>query len=170
MQSTLVSVCPAASHINRDHRRFPLFPGKDPAKKGLPSGCDIAIDLHTCNSPVMVCGCTRLKDLFGPLEGSATPVILYVVKRTSEVGGDIPNAKQTGVSKQSTYLTDAAWQPSVKQTPRGMAAFLSSLYLLATSGSRKGVTAETNVLSGLYQITRFPPAVRTCRCLLFSNQ
>jgi len=41
-----------------------------------------------------------------------------------------------------------------------MAALLSSLYRLAQSIPLKGAAAESKVLSMLYEITRFPPAVR----------
>jgi hypothetical protein len=181
-QSTLVSVCPAASHTNHAQRRFPLFHEKASKKTISPNKRDIAIDLHTSNSPIMVCGCKMLKDLFTPTEGPTDPLILYVVKRST---GDMASKYSAlsklatyptddafqrmaallpslFLSKQSTYLADDAWQPSVTQTPRGMAALLSSLYVLATSVSCKGVTAENNVLSALYAITRFPPAVRAC--------
>jgi hypothetical protein len=75
---------------------------------------------------------------------------------------DVTGSKHLGLSKQSTYIANAAWQPMVKQTVRGMAALLSSLYLFASSAALKGLTAENNVLSAFYIITRFPPAVRAC--------
>jgi hypothetical protein len=163
-RSTLVSVCPSASHINLDHRRFPLFPERVLSKSASSHNSCNFVDLHTRDSPILVCGCTRLKDLYPSIELLSTPLTLYVVKRRCEVTGDMAGSKHVGLSKQSTYLADAAWQPMVKQTVRGMAALLSSLYLLAASAARKGLAAENNVLSALYAITRFPPAVRACRC------
>lgn len=69
----------------------------------------------------------------------------------------------TTVSKESMFLDDAAWQPSVEQTTRGMAALLSSLYLFAHSVAQKGVAAEQKVLAAAYAVLRFPPAIRTCK-------
>src|SRR5882757_261541 len=104
-RSTLVSVCPSASHVNMDHRRFPLFPEKEHAKNSAsPNVCDF-VDLHIHDSPILVCGCTRLKDLFPSLEQLSTPLALYVVKRRCEVKGDRTGSKHAGLSKQSTYLT-----------------------------------------------------------------
>jgi hypothetical protein len=98
------------------------------------------------------------------IDGKASSqVVLYAVKRQTATG---PEDIQPGtVSKQQTYQADEAWHPGIPQTPRGMAAFLSSLYLLAHSVPRKGGAAEGRVLSMLYEITRFPPAVRTCKLL-----
>jgi hypothetical protein len=66
-------------------------------------------------------------------------------------------------SKEHTYLADPAWQPSVLQTSRGMAALLSSLYLFVHSANQKGSNGEANILAFLYTITKFPPAVRACK-------
>lgn len=81
-----------------------------------------------------------------------------------------PAAEKRGtVSKESMYLNDAAWHPSVAQTPRGMAALLSSLYLFAHSVAQKGVAAEQKVLALAYAALRFPPAIRTCKSFAFSE-
>jgi hypothetical protein len=72
-------------------------------------------------------------------------------------------SKPVTKSKEHTYLADPAWQPSVLQTSRGMAALLSSLYLFVHSANQKGSNGESNILAFLYTITKFPPAVRTCK-------
>ena len=123
---------------------------------------DFQVDLHTSHSPIIACRCSTLEDLFctGPHTKSSTTVVLYAVKRKIEPAGD-GAAKPATVSKQQTYMVDSSWHPSIPQTTRGMAALLSSLYRLAQSIPLKGAVAEGRVLSMLYEITRFPPAVRT---------
>jgi hypothetical protein len=75
---------------------------------------------------------------------------------------EIPEKRGTvSNSKESMYLADAAWHPSVPQTPRGIAALLSSLYLFAHSVAQKGVIGERRVLALAYAVLRFPPAIRT---------
>ena len=111
------------------------------------------------------CGCIRLQDLFcsETSDQDGTSVVLYAVKRTAEAREAAP--KRGTVSREWTYLSGQAWQPSVPQTARGMAALLSSLYSLTKSVPSKGVAAEGKVLSMLHGITYFPPAVRTRECL-----
>lgn len=123
---------------------------------------DFQVDLHTSHSPIIACRCSTLEDLFctDPHTKSSTTVVLYAVKRKIEIAGD-GAAKPATVSKQQTYMVDSSWHPSIPQTTRGMAALLSSLYRLAQSIPLKGAVAEGKVLSMLYEITRFPPAVRT---------
>ncbi|GLB39236.1 hypothetical protein LshimejAT787_0603980 [Lyophyllum shimeji] len=99
--------------------------------------------------------------------GNAT-VTLYVVKRTCYDPEHTPAHRAVGVSKQSTYLLGPAWQPSTPQTNRGMAALLSSLFVLSHIISKKGIASENTVLAALYGITRFPPAVRALGLLLLN--
>jgi len=122
---------------------------------------DFQVDLHTSHSPITACRCAILQDLFctNPHTMSSTTVVLYAVKRKIETAGD-GAAEPATVSKQRTYMVDSSWHPSIPQTTRGMAALLSSLYHLAQSIPSKGAAAESKVLSMLYEITRFPPAVR----------
>ncbi|KAJ7472963.1 hypothetical protein B0H11DRAFT_1345488 [Mycena galericulata] len=173
LQSTLVSVCPSSSHQNQGYRRFPLFPAKIPSLAAERTG-SFSVDLHTSHAPIVACGCTPIRDLFTP-PGSLTPeqtsIWLYAVKRKTESATDMTASadKRGTVSKESMYLNDAAWQPSVEQTPRGMAALLSSLYLFAHSVAQKGVGAEQKVLALAYGVLRFPPAIRTLAGLLLNK-
>ncbi|KAF8067680.1 hypothetical protein FPV67DRAFT_1669576 [Lyophyllum atratum] len=172
--TTLVSVCPSVLHKNQDHRRFPFYENALPSNRRSGNGAkEFCIDFHTAQMPLMVCGCTRLADIFNePGQNGQhidTIATLYVVKRACG-NGDTPDPKHSAVpvSKQSTYLLDSAWQPSTPQTDRGMAALLSSLFVLSHIVGEKGVTSEHAVLAALYAITRFPPAVRALG-LLFLN-
>jgi hypothetical protein len=124
------------------------------------------VDLHTSHSPIIACGCTRLQDLFCIRTDTQAPTstVLYVVNR--KVESDEAAPKRGTISRDRTYLLDQAWQPSVPQTTRGMAALLSSLYRLTQSVPLKGVSAEGRVLSMLHKITSFPPAVRARECPL----
>ncbi|KAJ7714801.1 hypothetical protein B0H16DRAFT_514129 [Mycena metata] len=167
-QSTLVSVCPASLHPRLDHRRFPLFATKVPKDDKRPTRSPLAIDFFTSRGPIVACGCTLLGDLFHAPEGAENSVLLYAVKRRIEVA-ETPSDKRSIVSKQSMYLADAAWHPSVPQTPRGMAALLSSLYLLAHSVGQTGVAGEQKVLALVYTLFRFPPAVRTLAALFLNK-
>ncbi|KAJ7636660.1 hypothetical protein FB45DRAFT_1055980 [Roridomyces roridus] len=176
MHSTLVSVCPTSSHDNVGHRRFPIFPGLQakaiPTSVAANSGPGFAVDLHTSQAPIVACGCTSIRALFSLKSSSTTSttttVWLYAVKRTtSAASDDIKNGKT--VSKQSTFLTDAAWQPSVPQTPRGMAALLSSLYLFAHSVGQKDRAGEQKVIATAWAVMRFPPAIRTLAILLLNK-
>ncbi|KAJ7735835.1 hypothetical protein DFH07DRAFT_967025 [Mycena maculata] len=130
-----------------------------------------SLDLHTAHAPILACGCTLLRDVF-LAPGNATEdasVLLYAVKRRTQISkGD--SSKNTAVpSKQSMYLADAAWHPSVVQTPRGIAALLSALYLLAHAVAQKGPAGEQKVLAVAHAILRFPPAVRTLAGLFLNK-
>ena len=168
-RSTLVSVCHGSTHVHQSHHRFELFPGQTASSPLSPLSNELGfhVDLHTSKCPIIACGCTRLQDLFcceiGDLD-RATSIVLYAVKRMVEAGETAP--KGGTVSREWTYLSSQAWQPSVPQTARGMAALLSSLYCLTKLVSLKGVAAEGRVLSMLHGITHFPPAVRACGCPL----
>lgn len=139
------------------------------------------IDFHTLSLPIIVCGCSRLRDVFlrdGNSSSNFT-LTLYVVKRScDEVVAPISNALvsnalvsnasvsnasvlNASVSKQSTFKSEAAWQPSVRQTQRGMAALLSSLFVLSQMVRKYGIESENKLLAVLYSFTCFPPAVRT---------
>ncbi|KAJ6627692.1 hypothetical protein B0H10DRAFT_1905503 [Mycena sp. CBHHK59/15] len=169
-QSTLVSVCPASSHQNQNYRRFSLFPALIPHAQQPTPTTAFSVDLHTAASPVAACGCTPIKQLFAhPNPGVApnTTVVLYAVQRRNDPTED--STKCGTVSKQSAYLADAAWHPSVAQTPRGIAALLASLYLLAHAVAQKGAAAEQKVLAVANALWRFPPAVRTLAALLLNK-
>jgi hypothetical protein len=162
--STLVSVCSASEHVNQSYRRFDLFSTKSTIRP-LNSTGDFHVDLHTSLSPVIVCKCTPLKEIFSSTtdEGASNlpiHITLYAVKRKNEAITEPQEFAPTSRSKEQVYLADSAWQPSVPQTTRGMAALLSSLYTMVHSANQKGSGGETNILSFLYAITRFPPAVR----------
>jgi hypothetical protein len=167
-RSTLVSVCPSSTHTNQNYRRFELFPGKTSTSQTRSTNAhNFFVDFHTSQSPIVACGCTSLKQLFTPtvnLEGKIPPsvVVLYAVKRKNDTAAETADSKRGTASKQGMYLADAAWQPSVLQSSRGMAALLSSLYLLAHSVAQKGIDGEQKVLAIMYAVTRFPPAVRAC--------
>lgn len=157
-------VCPASSHLNQAYRRFPLFPTKVPTPTPHRVGA-FSIDLHTSDAPIVACGCAQIKELFASprLSSSGSAVVLYAVKRKIDGDAAAPTTdKPATVSKQSMYLTDAAWHPSIPQTPRGIAALLSSLYLFAHSVPQNGAGAEARVLALAYAVLRFPPAIRTC--------
>ncbi|KAJ7446553.1 hypothetical protein FB451DRAFT_1412223 [Mycena latifolia] len=171
-QSTLVSVCPASSHPPQNYRRFPLFSSVIPRNKPVYPLGTFAIDLHTSHAPIVACGCTPIKRLFPPpgSSGGESSVLLYAVKRRTEVpDASSASDKREIASKQSMYLADAAWHPSVPQTPRGIAALLSSLYLLAHSVAQKNIAGEQKVLALAYAIFRFPPAVRTLAALFLNK-
>lgn len=95
---------------------------------------------------------------------------LYVVKRSKEKEDDEGGSTRRSIaSKESMYISNAAWQPSVEQTRRGMAALLSSLYIFSHTVGEKGAGMEEGAVSVMYTISRFPPAVRACQCFhLFS--
>lgn len=161
-QSTLVSVCPSSSHVSLDHHRFPLFTGITRRNVLRPLGA-FAVDLHTAQVPIIACGCTPIKRLFPRSDAATDPsVVLYAVKRRTEPPDTAAASDRPAVaSKQSMYFADPAWHPSMPQTPRGISAFLASLYLLGHSVAQKTVAGEQKVLALAFAIFRFPPAVRT---------
>ncbi|KAJ7648948.1 hypothetical protein DFH06DRAFT_1300213, partial [Mycena polygramma] len=156
LRSTLVSVCPASSHLNQGQRRFNLF-ATDTQVPAPPPARSLSIDLHTSHAPIVACGCTPIKELFS--HSNSDSIVLYAVKRT--MGDAAISDKRRTVSKESMYLADAAWHPSIVQSPRGMAALLSSLYLFAHSVAQKCAAAEQRALALAYAMLRFPPAIRT---------
>ncbi|KAF7342761.1 putative bifunctional E2/E3 enzyme [Mycena sanguinolenta] len=178
-QSTLISVCPASSHLNQAYRRFPLFQSRTCRSAPRAPTASFSVDLHTAHAPIVACGCTPIQRLFGSSSESPpserTPHVntlwLYAVRRKTEsTSADSDAVEKRGtVSKESAYLSDAAWQPSVVQTPRGMAALLSSLYIFSHSVAQKGIAAEQKVLATAYAVLRFPPAIRTLAGLLFNK-
>ena len=168
-QSTLVSICHTSTHVHQTHYRFQIFPNQTVSSPSPPlsSKRDFHVDLHTSQCPIIACGCIHLEDLFCSEIGDqdrTTSVVLYAVKRMAETEEGTP--QRSTVSREWTYLSSQAWQPSVPQTVRGMAALLSSLYTLTRSVPSKGVAAEARVLSMFHGITYFPPATRTRECLL----
>ncbi|KAK0202192.1 hypothetical protein DFS33DRAFT_1060450 [Desarmillaria ectypa] len=162
-RSTLVSVCSSSKHTTQNHRRFDIFRHKTYLNQASESMGRFFIDLHTSQSPILACGCARLSELFPPTNQE---ISLYVVKRHLQYT-NTQNVGSKGVaSKQSMYLSDMSYQPCTVQTPRGMSAFLASLYRLCALVAVKGSAAERRVISSLYTITRFPPAARTLAVLL----
>ncbi|KAK0243779.1 hypothetical protein EDD85DRAFT_173202 [Armillaria nabsnona] len=159
-RSTLVSVCSSLKHTTLNHRRFDLFSHKTYLNRVSESMGPFCVDLHTSRSPILACGCARLNELFSP---TSQEISLYVVKRHRQHS----NTGGKGVtSKQSMYLSDMSYQPCIIQTPRGMSAFLASLYRLCAIVADKGSAAERRIISSLYTITRFPPAARTLAVLI----
>lgn len=157
-QWTLVSVCHSSMHADAGHRRFEIFQDKVCETPVQVRKHDFHVDLHTSQSPITACGCTRLRDLFLTTEGAdRAVVVLFAVKRKAETDMTFYHLLK---SKERTYIADAVWQASVKQTERGMAALLSSLYQLAHSMILRGTATEDKVLSILYEMTHFPPSVR----------
>ncbi|KAJ6529353.1 hypothetical protein B0H19DRAFT_1274384 [Mycena capillaripes] len=132
------------------HRRFPLFDANTSAPI-LPPARAFSVDLHTSHAPIVACGCMQIKDLFPP--SGSDSIVLYTVK----------------LSKESMYLADAEWYSSVAQTPRGIAALLSSLYFFAYSIALKGPAAEQRVFALAYAVLRFPPAIRTLAELVLNK-
>ncbi|PVF99226.1 hypothetical protein CPB86DRAFT_315970 [Serendipita vermifera] len=169
-RSTLVSVCSQSEHTHQSYRRFDLSSPKPRVQPIISTG-DFYVDLHTSTSPIIVCRCTPLKDIFLPTEddtgvNSSLHITLYAVRRKNDVNTNLQASNSANRSKERVYLVDSAWQPSVLQTRRGMAALLSSLYTLVHAANQKGTNGESNILAFLYAITRFPPAVRTLAVLL----
>ncbi|KAJ7484167.1 hypothetical protein FB451DRAFT_1169243 [Mycena latifolia] len=171
-QSTLVSVCPSSSHLNQAYRRFPLFPTLNPTSTAQPSR-PVSIDLHTSHAPIVACGCTPIRQLFPPGPNGPSPtlatLLLYAVKRRTATAAASASDKRGTISKESMYLDDPAWHPSIPQTPRGIATLLSSLYLFSDSVARKDIAAEQKVLALAYTLFRFPPAIRTLAELLLNK-
>lgn len=145
--------------MNQVYRRFGIFQGQSLVPVPKAPEKDFYVDFHTDHAPIIACGCTSLKDLFLTNEGSTTTISLYVIKRKSRSKEEL--SEHAKKSKERMYIADSAWQPSIPQTERGMAAFLSSLFRLAYSIPIRGTVAEDRMLSILYQITSFPPAVRS---------
>jgi hypothetical protein len=164
-QSTLVSICHTATHVHQAHHRFQIFPDQKASSPSLPLSNELGfhVDLHTAQSPIIACGCTRLGELLSVEIGAqvATSVTLYAIKRNAQALE--ATSKRGTVSREWTYLFSQAWQPSVHQTTRGMAALLSSLYCMTKVIPSK---VEGRVLSILHRVTYFPPAVRASQSLL----
>lgn len=156
-----MSVCPSSTHTNTGYYRFELFGNKPLSVPLIPRKRKFEIDFHTSQSPIKACGCTRLSALFPTTAGHPNRIALYVVRRLNEPPEE--NLKRATVSKELAYLADAAWQPTILQTRRGMAAMLSSLYMFSHSVAQKKSLLDHEVLAVMYRITRFPPAVRACK-------
>ncbi|KAF5392275.1 hypothetical protein D9757_001558 [Collybiopsis confluens] len=182
-QTALVSVCATSYHDIADALgRFTLFASalgyvskKQSASisasiRSAPNTsytqvqlCD-TIDFHTSAFPVFsTCDCTTLGELqlvsAGESGISSEPLILYVVQRAVAN----KDASLSPARGKTTFLDSPAWHPNgLLQTPRGIACLLSSLYVMAESVAhgKTRVQGTRNVLSMMYMIGRFPPAVR----------
>ncbi|TFK70123.1 hypothetical protein BDN72DRAFT_896704 [Pluteus cervinus] len=175
-QSTLVSVCPTSEHKHSspNYKRFDLC--QTEAVDAAPdnhseNGSQPFIDLHTAETPIVACGCTPLRQLFSCPPDSSASIVLYAVKRNTGQESEDDKSDICGPSstKEATYVATPAWQPSIGQSSRGMSALLSSLYVLAHSVGKRGIAAEQKVLSTMFALTRFPPAVRALGILLLNK-
>jgi hypothetical protein len=77
--------------------------------------------------------------------------------------------RRVAVNKEAVYIMSASWQPSVEQTRRGMSALLSSLFQFSHAVGQKGSVTELIVLSVVYTVFRFPPAVRASEFCFFKK-
>jgi hypothetical protein len=156
-QSTLISICHAATHMHQTHHRFQIFsfPSASSPLSPLSNELSFHVDLHMAQSPIVACGCTSIGELFGVEIGAQmTSVTLYAVKRNSQTSEEA--SKCGTVSREWAYLLSPAWQPSVHQTTRGMAALLASWYCMTKVMASR---VESRALSILHRVTYFPPAV-----------
>ncbi|KIK54985.1 hypothetical protein GYMLUDRAFT_48188 [Collybiopsis luxurians FD-317 M1] len=179
-ETTLVTVCAASCHGSGAAGRFQLFtpaPGYKPKHGPSATGAKpvdtqtelySTIDFHTSRVPVFsTCDCATLGDLQLVTPGctSAEPLVLYVVQRTA-AKGEAAALPKTG---KATFLNNPAWYPDgIKQTSRGIASLLSSLYVMAEAIAHGENCTQTtgNVLAMLYMVSRFPPAVRSVALII----
>ncbi|THH31004.1 hypothetical protein EUX98_g3179 [Antrodiella citrinella] len=170
--SSIVSICCATRHATPDGIvRFPL----NEASHRLSQVRRYNIDLHTFRSPIfnespdLTISGLGLDD---EVENNAE-ITLYVVKRkdNGNVKQQNGTARTPVVGKSAVYTESDSWQPMVEQSARGVATFLSSLFVFVNYLSlyNKEDTGTKNMhtraMHHLLALTRFPPAVRALHIL-----
>lgn len=124
------------------------------------------LDLHTSELPIHpACFGFRVDTLgFSALAVDGI-VDIFAVLRTSSA--ELPRLQ----GKSAIFRDLAHWEPSIAQSDRGMAAFLSSLRVFASilQASQKDENARDAAYYTFDQLTRFPPALR-CLHILVSGQ
>ncbi|KAL6299835.1 hypothetical protein BKA93DRAFT_571391 [Sparassis latifolia] len=166
--STVVSICCASRHDVDGIQHFAL---NGPPLPVLSSRS--AVDLHTAFSPILnEAPYLTIEDLMLDYDiPDGDEIVLYVNKRPKI--NTKPNTEQR-VGKAAVYTARDDWQPVVRQTDRGMAAFLSSLlvfanYLSVAGNSNEEKNMQNRVLNHLLALTRFPPAVRALYILTLNE-
>ncbi|OBZ79334.1 hypothetical protein A0H81_00199 [Grifola frondosa] len=161
--STVVSICCTSRHTEFDGIvRFALNGLLPP-----PYEYRSALDLHTASSPIFNEEPNRTLAELGLDESVADggEITFYVVKRnnTTKVAGS-----DKRIGKSAVYTVQDDWHPTVRQTDRGMATFLSSLLVFTNylSGDEEAVrNMHDRVLLYILALSRFPPAVRALHIL-----
>ncbi|KAI0944183.1 hypothetical protein AcW1_001947 [Taiwanofungus camphoratus] len=165
--STVVSICCTSRHVEFDGiRRFSLN-GPPPSPPELTH----VVDLHHVSSPIFnESPFLTIEDLgldSGVQDGEE--IALYVIRKHRV---ELVEVKRVG--KAAVYTTRADWHPAIRQTDRGMAAFLSALlvfthYLSVSGKSTDEKNMQTRMLNHLLALTRFPPAVRSLYVLTMNG-
>lgn len=122
-----------------------------------------ALDLFTSELPIhSVCMDVSLEDS-GLLELMDNGTLsIYAIHRSKR------GSNATSVGKSAIYRAKAAWEPSVKQSDRATAMFLSSLRVFVSllQDMTDDAKAQDAVLHIFDTITHFPPAMRTLYILM----
>ncbi|KDQ55403.1 hypothetical protein JAAARDRAFT_37425 [Jaapia argillacea MUCL 33604] len=162
-KSTTVSICCSSRHAEPDGCiRLELSPLPKRRAVNLP------VDLHTASSPIYNINPEETIESLGLDLGveHGAQVLIYVVKRPQSVEEEEVALEKVGKAK--LYSNSPHWLPEVKQTDRGMAAFLSNLlifcHLLGNGNDVK--TQKRRALMYFMGLTRFPPAVRALYILM----
>ncbi|KZT04649.1 uncharacterized protein LAESUDRAFT_814008 [Laetiporus sulphureus 93-53] len=162
--STIVSICCASRHDEPDGiRRFELNGPYRPVTRSQAS-----LYLHTASSPIFnQSSAVSIEDLGLDSEiPNGGQLTLYVTRGTKN---EEPDGKRVGKAAVYTYREE--WQPSVGQSDRGMATFLSSLlvfanYLSTADQNTEQQNMKHRMLHHLLALTCFPPAVRSLYILI----
>ncbi|KAL4244046.1 hypothetical protein ABKN59_010554 [Abortiporus biennis] len=160
--STVISICCNSSHPHADAIiRLPLFPDLAPPT----NSSVLPIDFHTATAPILNSDPNATLEELGldshlPDGGE---VVLYAVKRTH---GLKKEDLGKSVGKSAIYQEHDDWHPAIRQSTRGMSAFLSTLmvfvkYLaLYDDNTETKKNLQNRIFAYMLGLTRFPPAIR----------
>lgn len=157
MQTPVVSLCSKQRHVPI-HARVDLD-GSDRIRPQV-------LDLHTSELPIHPACFDSSVDALGLSALAVDGVVdIFAVLRTSSAQRPILKGKS------AIFRDSAHWEPSIAQSDRGTAMFLSSLRVFASI--LQDMQDDKNAIDAAYyafdELTQFPPALR-CLHLLVSDQ
>lgn len=156
-KTPVVSICSKKRHVPI-HARVDL----DGSDRRRPQ----VLDLHTSELPIHPACFESSVESLGLNAVAVNGIVdIFAVLRTSSAESPLLRGK-------STIFRDLAhWEPSIAQSDRGMAMFLSALRVFASV--LQEMQSEEHALDAVYcafdELTRFPPALR-CLHILVSGQ
>jgi hypothetical protein len=121
------------------------------------------LDLHTSESPInRACQDVTLKESGIAALAVDGIIDIYAVNRatTKDSGGT------SGVGKSAVFRYRSHWEPSVKQSDRGIAMMLSSLRVFASNVQEMEDQHKDAIYHVFDLLSSFPPALRTLHLLI----
>lgn len=153
-KTPVVSICCKHRHVPR-HAKVTHEDGSEHQNRLL--------DLHTSECPISrACeNVTLANSGIGALAVDGVIDIFAVNRAVTEDANQTP-----GVGKSSVYRYRSHWEPSVKQSDRGIAMLLSSLRVFASNVQELDDQRKDAIYHAFDLLASFPPALRSLHLLI----